>query len=250
MRPRGDLAGQGRLVRIEEWQGDVRLRDLVDACIERQRRVREAVGTPAFQPAERAGGAVAPEALDALLAEGRDVHGIARDPDISNVLVFNASQRGDSVLDRGLRRLREELDRAVAERARGLFPEDRVLCLDSGHFWYPPGGYMGWHTNSRAPGWRLYLTRAAAAGRSFFRYRDPATGEIHTSMDSEWDVRMFHVTAREPFWHAVYSETDRFSFGYLVMPWSLLASLQRWRRRLRSRIAESRRSGPKLGSAS
>ena len=75
---------------------------------------------------------------------------------------------------------------------------------------------MGWHTNNKAPGWRAYLTHASEPGKSFFRYRDPGSGEIVTSMDKEWDLRIFNVDPNAPFWHAVYSDTDRFSFGYRI----------------------------------
>ena len=57
--------------------------------------------------------------------------------------------------------------------------------------------------------------------RSFFRYRRPDGGEIVTSLDTGWNVRLFEVNPARPLWHAVWSETDRFSFGYVVRPWSL-----------------------------
>jgi hypothetical protein len=75
---------------------------------------------------------------------------------------------------------------------------------------------MGWHTNFKVPGWRLYITHAAEPGKSFFRYRDPENGSIVTSWDREWNFRLFKVCKEKPFWHAVYSETDRYSFGYNI----------------------------------
>jgi hypothetical protein len=87
----------------------------------------------------------------------------------------------------------------------------------SGHFWYPSGSHMAWHTNNKAPGWRVYLTHTTEPGRSFFRYRDPMTGEIFTTMDNRWDLRIFRVDPAQSLWHAVYSETDRFSFGYAII---------------------------------
>ena len=52
----------------------------------------------------------------------------------------------------------------------------------SGSLWYPPSGYRGWHTNETQPGWRMYLidfdgSEADTAGKSFFRYVNPQTGE-------------------------------------------------------------------------
>ena len=56
-------------------------------------------------------------------------------------------------------------------------------------------------------------------------------------MDSGWDVRMFRVTRDRPLWHAVYSDTDRFSLGYIVPPKRSL--FERARRRLYGMIRRS-----------
>ena len=79
---------------------------------------------------------------------------------------------------------------------------------------------MGWHTNSKFPGWRLYITYAEKPGKSFFRYRGPDTGEIVTSMDEEWDFRFFRVARDVLLWHTVHSDTNRFSLGYTLQPWT------------------------------
>ncbi len=235
MKLRADLARQGSVIEIEEWHADVQLRELADACIARQRDV-VAAAESVFEPAAHAKEAVAPAALEALRASGRDVHGIAREAEISNVVTFNASHIDGSLLDRRVNRLRGNLDAAIEQRLRGLFPDDRVQSLNSGDFWYPPGGYMGWHTNSQVPGWRLYVTRTDTPDQSFFRYCDPENGEIQTSMDSEWNSRLFRISADEPFWHAVYSETNRFSFGFMIVPWSLRRAVIQHLRSLRSRL--------------
>ena len=73
---------------------------------------------------------------------------------------------------------------------------------------------MGWHTNSRVPGWRMYLNYAQVPGKSFFRYRDPDTHEVITAWDKQWNFRLFRIDAANPMWHAVYSQTNRFSLGY------------------------------------
>jgi len=82
----------------------------------------------------------------------------------------------------------------------------------NGH-WYPPGGFLGWHTNEGRPGWRMYMSHADEAGQSFFRYRDPTTHEIITSYDSDWQLRVFRITKENPLWHCVWSNTNRFSMG-------------------------------------
>ena len=40
----------------------------------------------------------------------------------------------------------------------------------SGHFYYPPTGFMGWHTNYKMPEERVYVTYASEKGESFIRY--------------------------------------------------------------------------------
>lgn len=84
----------------------------------------------------------------------------------------------------------------------------------TGKFWYPNNGYMGWHTNNTYPGFRFYCTHAEEADKSFFRYRDPDTKEIVTSWDrAGWMGRLFKIDKDRPFWHCVYSETNRISTG-------------------------------------
>jgi hypothetical protein len=67
------------------------------------------------------------------------------------------------------------------------------------------------------PGWRIYVNYAEQEGRSFFRYRDPDTGRIITLNDKPWNIRIFKISHDKPLWHAVYSETNRFSMGYMVI---------------------------------
>ena len=100
---------------------------------------------------------------------------------------------------------------------------------------------MGWHTNNRAPGVRIYVTHAEEPGRSFFRYRDPDTDQVVTAPDDRWNVRAFRVGSEKPFWHAVYSETHRFSFGYMI---SGQASLTNRRERTSRPIFSSRSISP------
>jgi hypothetical protein len=84
----------------------------------------------------------------------------------------------------------------------------------SGFFWYPPNGFCGWHTNNNAQGERIYFTWAAEDNKSFFRYKDPDTGEVITDWDKKgWQHRKFLVSKDKPFWHCVGSQTNRVSIG-------------------------------------
>lgn len=79
---------------------------------------------------------------------------------------------------------------------------------------YPPMSVLNWHTNSDLPGIRTYYTYSEK--EAIFRYRDPATGEIIDDYDNiGWTVRQFTITKDNLFWHAVWSDGPRYSFGFL-----------------------------------
>lgn len=92
-----------------------------------------------------------------------------------------------------------------------------VRCRSSGFFWYPYGGYCGWHTNNDSEGERIYLVWAQDEGKSFFRYQDPETKEIITSWDKKgWQIKSFLVSKEKTLWHCVGSKTNRISIGFKV----------------------------------
>lgn len=171
---------------------------------------------------EAVSGAVSEARLARLLAEGQPVGGIVTRREIATAVPFNARRAGGVVWSAEVRTQRRRLDAALAGWVRPLFaPGIRLLLSPAGQWWYPPGTYFGWHTNHAYPGWRLYLSHAQEGGRSFFRFRDPDSGAVTTSVDGPWDLRLFEVRAERHFWHAIYSATDRFSVGWMVRPWSL-----------------------------
>lgn len=89
----------------------------------------------------------------------------------------------------------------------------------SGFFWYPNGSYMGWHTNANRPGERLFCTYVREGGKSFFRYRTPYDGKIHTSWEQQgWNFRRFRVgeDVDNRLWHCVYAAVERMSFGFYL----------------------------------
>tara|TARA_Y100000114_G_scaffold157150_1_gene187439 strand:+ start:2825 stop:3388 length:564 start_codon:yes stop_codon:yes gene_type:complete len=91
----------------------------------------------------------------------------------------------------------------------------------SGHFIYPPTGYMGWHTNHTNPCIRLYITYATEDKKSFFRYRDMKTKKIITDYDDKGiTIRKFFIPPSKYgyFWHCVGSMCDRISFGFRINP--------------------------------
>ena len=189
----------------------------VRACIDAQRKTGAHMLESYFQLNPNAAYEVSEEALWAIMRSGELISDIRTDRSISNCIAFNSKNLEGSVLNDELLSMRRETDRILSGRIKKLFVDGQRLSVeDSGHFWYPPGGYMGWHTNVRTPGWRMYINYAEEPGKSFFRYRDPETGQIVTSWDEEWNFRLFRIDRGKPFWHAVYSETNRFSLGYKI----------------------------------
>lgn len=198
---------------------DEPLRALARACFDAQRAV--AAGR-ARAGDGRAAHAVSAAALDEILSSGRRVAGIASERDIATAVPFNVRNVDDVVRSRAIATERRRLDRELGRWLAALFeaPAPPVL-FPAGHWWYPPGTYLGWHTNERFPGWRLYLSHAEEPDASFFRYRDPRSGEVVTSPDGAWDLRLFEVAHERRLWHAVASDTHRYSIGWIVKPWSL-----------------------------
>jgi hypothetical protein len=89
----------------------------------------------------------------------------------------------------------------------------------SGCHWFPPSGYMGWHSNADVGGYRVYCVYASEDKKSFFRIRDPKTKEVLTQWDKKgWNFRMFlcnNTTPDNYAWHSIYSDTNRISVGFV-----------------------------------
>jgi hypothetical protein len=96
------------------------------------------------------------------------------------------------------------------------FPNNSITV--SGSYLYQPKSYMGWHTNSNVPFRRMYLTYVDKPNKSFFRYYDESSKKIVTDYDNEnINVRIFDICDKNLFWHCVYSECNRFSFGFKII---------------------------------
>jgi hypothetical protein len=214
-----------------DWAADRELLERVRVCIEAQRRAGGEALRSQFKPNPNAP-EVTEQALQELLQSAHHPSGVATDPDISNCLSFNYKSVQGSVFDAELATLRKQVDAVVSKKIKALFSQE-VDVKNSGHFWYPPAGFMGWHTNLRTPGWRLYINYCEEPGKSFFRYRDPETGTIVTAVDKLWNFRIFRITPEKPLWHAIYSDTNRYSLGYKVT----LAPRQSWLNRIAKRFA-------------
>lgn len=211
---------------------DAGMRAAILRCIAMQKdAARDALSR--FRPEPDALHKVSAEALHEILAKGANIHGIASDRSISNVIPFSAAHLPDAINDGAVENLRRDVDQRVAALMKQIFGRSRSLRVTtSGHLWYPPGAWMGWHTNHKVPGWRIYVNYAEQEGRSFFRYRDPASGDVITLNDRHWNIRIFRIRDDRPLWHAVYSDTHRFSMGYMIYRDALPSRLLRRVRRI------------------
>jgi hypothetical protein len=105
-------------------------------------------------------------------------------------------------------------ERAVFDAAAKMFPKSKLISV-SGRFHYPPQGFMGWHTNSNAEGVRLYATYATEDDKSYFRYYDLDKKQMVTEWEKKgWNFRAFQVRREKLYWHCVYTDVDRYSFGF------------------------------------
>lgn len=188
----------------------------IQECFQIQKAAGEAYERTIFCPNPQAVQIVNAETLEKILATNEDISDI-HTHDISNCLVFHADNLKGSVMNDEVLRIRRSTDEAISKCIKEIFlTSDQLRIECGGQFWYPSGGYVGWHTNSRLPGWWLYVSYAEEPHRSYFRYRDCDTKEIVTSADDDWNFRLYKVTPDRPFWHCVYSETNRFSLGYRI----------------------------------
>jgi hypothetical protein len=89
----------------------------------------------------------------------------------------------------------------------------KLLCADvcSNALYYPGNTMMEWHTNSDHPGRRLYYTYTE--GDSSFAYIQD--GKIICEDDAPgWTVREFSIPQDELFWHTIWTDLPRYSFGF------------------------------------
>jgi len=83
--------------------------------------------------------------------------------------------------------------------------------------YYPPGGYVGWHTNWDANAYQILFTWSD--GKGYFRYYDQKKDEIvHLPDVKGWQCRHYYFGSdKEPenlCWHSAYSGGERITLAY------------------------------------
>ena len=129
-------------------------------------------------------------------------------------------------------------------RQQGLRDGPHAL-QNSGDFYYPPKGFKEWHTNKcqqeaskvyvegtddpafdsstdcrgrrSTGGWRGYLVYAAEDDKSWMSLVDTA-GRIRSVPDVSGSLNLFHLGHGDEHktWHAIYSDTHRWSVGFRI----------------------------------
>ena len=84
--------------------------------------------------------------------------------------------------------------------------------------YYPPGGFVGWHTNFDANAYQVLFTWSET-GEGFFEYYDKQNDEIIKIDDVPgWQCRHYYFGAGHETdlhcWHAAYTECQRITLAY------------------------------------
>ena len=84
--------------------------------------------------------------------------------------------------------------------------------------YYPPNGYVGWHTNWNAFGYQMILTWSES-GDGYFSYYDNETKSIVTHHDrTGWQARWYRFGRKdEPnhvCWHTAWTNCPRFTLAF------------------------------------
>ena len=96
---------------------------------------------------------------------------------------------------------------------------NQIGCEPRGNFYYPAGGFREWHSNRKdGTGYRIYFIACEQDNKSGLNYIDPNDNKVKILYDKNEHANIFYVndSVDNPFFHSVFSDTDRFSFGFNV----------------------------------
>lgn len=106
----------------------------------------------------------------------------------------------------------------ISWRVKKQFPAILGVHSNALFNYYPPGGFVGWHTNWNANAYQILFTHSKT-GNGYFRYFDEKTKEIVTIDDKPgWQCRWYyfgHLDEPEHHcWHAAYAGCDRITLAF------------------------------------
>ena len=116
---------------------------------------------------------------------------------------------------------RDERVRHVNHYARNEFIRELGAEDNAVFLWYPPGGFVGWHTNQNNSGYQ-FIFSWSEKGDGYFQYYDKKQNKIIKLPDKPgWQVRHFHFgeTKEEHCWHSAYTKVKRITVCALFRYW-------------------------------
>lgn len=111
-------------------------------------------------------------------------------------------------------------DRVKFDFARELGAHTSALLS-----YYPPGGFVGWHTNWNANAYQVLFTYSET-GDSYFRYYDKLSGDIVTLDEKPgWQCHHYYFGRKDEedhhCWHSAYAGCRRITLAYKFVNGSL-----------------------------
>lgn len=176
----------------EKWTGEEYLQHLINVEGDRHEGFPDHMVSRAFKPHQ-------PEEMDRAFV--KDV-----DPKVKK-----------EILDK-IYKLNEEMMLFLGVR-------NNALCA-----FYPPGGYISWHTNWNAPGYNLIFSWSEN-GDGWFKHRDPVSGKIVHHQDRPgWQLKagyFGHLGERDKIcYHAASTNCKRITVSFIFSAADMAMDMQ------------------------
>ena len=131
---------------------------------------------------------------------------------------------------------------ALKEKIRSDFTVELGAMHAALTNYYPPGGFVGWHTNWNANCYQILFTWSKS-GNGYFKYYDKEKDEIITIQDKPgWQCRHYYFGRKdEPdhhCWHAAYAGEERVTLAYKFTNNSIDDIMDQQARMLRDQLIE------------
>tara|TARA_R100000951_G_scaffold24316_1_gene20516 strand:- start:64 stop:729 length:666 start_codon:yes stop_codon:yes gene_type:complete len=115
----------------------------------------------------------------------------------------------------------DPLIKEVNQYAREDFVSELGGNSSAVFLYYPPGGFVGWHTNQNNSGYQ-FIFSWSEKGDGYFQYYDKKTKEIVKLQDEAgWNGRYYHFGDDDPdhCWHSAYTNVPRMTICVLFRWW-------------------------------
>tara|TARA_R110000868_G_scaffold283752_1_gene544173 strand:+ start:532 stop:1197 length:666 start_codon:yes stop_codon:yes gene_type:complete len=109
----------------------------------------------------------------------------------------------------------------IFKYSRGNFVTEAGANSDAVFLYYPPGGFVGWHTNQNNSGYQFILSWSEK-GDGYFQYYDKQQKQIVRLQDQAgWNCRYYHFGKEEQdhCWHSAYTNVPRITVCLLFRWW-------------------------------